>query len=206
MTHAVFLVRHAEVLNPEHIVYADISGFGLSELGWRQAADTAEHLSRHTIARVVASPLERAQQTAGAIALRHGLEVETDGELTEWRMAQRWKGVVWEELDEQFPGELEGYLRHPWDLPWNEEPLADLAKRMATAVERLCAGVDGGTVIVSHQDPIQACRLAMTGRTLRSLNEDKPSHGEVFQLRPGTPWTESTRWAPSEQFAFPPKS
>ena len=51
-------------------------------------------------------------------------------------------------------------------------------------------------VIVSHQDPIQAARLALTHRTLADLQKDKPEHGEVFTFEIGVPWTLRERWAP----------
>ncbi len=205
MRYPVFLVRHGEVHNPDHIVYADLPGFRLSDLGRRQADEAGAYLADRLIGAVVASPLERAQETAAAIAKRHGLGVLTDPELTEWRLAQRWKGLVWEDLDEHWPGDLTAYLEHPWELPFSPEPLHELAERMRDAVERLSRTGPGPVVIVSHQDPIQAARLALTDRPLRLLNQDKPVHAEVFEFEPGDPWNEISRWAPAEQAAFPPE-
>ncbi len=108
-------------------------------------------------------------------------------------------------MDTHFPGDLEAYLSHPWDLPWSVEPLEALAQRMAAAVRRWSQQSDGPIAIVSHQDPIQAARLTLTGRSLQTLNQDKPVHAEVFELTPGSPWEEQSRWAPAEQTAFPPK-
>ncbi len=55
----------------------------------------------------------------------------------------------------------------------------------------------GGTaVVVSHQDPVQALRLVLTGRPLGTLPEDKPGHGTILTLEPGDPWAESGRWDP----------
>ncbi len=197
-------MRHGEVHNPDHIVYADLPGFGLSDLGRRQADEAGEYLAPRRLAAVVASPLRRARETAAAIARPHGLEVRIDDELTEWGMAQRWKGLVWEELDDHYPGELDAYLRHPWDLPWSAESLAALAHRMASAIGRWSAQIDGPVAVVSHQDPIQAARLGLTGRSLHTLNGDKPLHAEVFELVPADPWQERVRWAPPKQTAFPP--
>ena len=63
----VYLVRHGEVANPNHVVYADLPGFNLSPLGVRQAHAAGRHLARRPIDAVVTSPLARAVQTATAI-------------------------------------------------------------------------------------------------------------------------------------------
>ncbi len=78
MSHAAILVRHGEVDNPDNVVYGDLPGFGLSECGFRQATSVGERLSSLGIAAVYASPLQRATETAAAIADSHGLSVLVD--------------------------------------------------------------------------------------------------------------------------------
>jgi hypothetical protein len=53
-------------------------------------------------------------------------------------------------------------------------------------------------VIVSHQDPIQAGRLRLVGAPLSDLHQDKPGHGAVVTMRPGTAWRLETVWEPGE--------
>lgn len=61
----------------------------LHEDGWRQAQAIADQLGRYGIARIVASPMRRAQQTAAPLAERTGLPVSTvDG----WAEADRDSG------------------------------------------------------------------------------------------------------------------
>lgn len=79
----VHLLRHGEVHNPTGILYGRIPGFKLSERGQKQALTVAEHLADHDIAHVVASPLDRAQQTAAPVADSHRLELATDERLIE---------------------------------------------------------------------------------------------------------------------------
>jgi len=203
---AVELVRHGEVDNPRHVVYADLPGFRLSERGRRQAEAVADHLAGLDVALVVCSPLERAVATARPIAARHGLEPLVEPDLVEWRLASRWKDVPWEEIPTRFPGELEAYLAHPDALPFSPEPLAALAGRMVLAVERHCSP-KGVTVFVTHQDPLQAARLALTGRPLRRLRESPPGHGAAIRLRrDGSTggWREVTAWEPPQGERFPP--
>src|SRR3954463_8576500 len=79
----VHVMRHGEVENPEGVLYGRLPGYHLSELGRRMADRVAEHLADHDIAHVVASPLERAQETATPIAVAHGLQIAVDERLIE---------------------------------------------------------------------------------------------------------------------------
>ena len=69
------LLRHGEVHNPDKILYGRLPGFGLSADGLQMAHDAAEALRGHDVVSVVASPLQRAQETAGPIAAVFGLPV-----------------------------------------------------------------------------------------------------------------------------------
>lgn len=71
-TTVVHLMRHGEVHNPEGILYGRLPGYHLSELGRQMADRVAEHLADRDITHVVASPLERAQETAEPIGKVHG--------------------------------------------------------------------------------------------------------------------------------------
>lgn len=207
-TPLVALVRHAEVHNPDHVVYADLPGFGLSDRGWSQADATAARLAGAGVGRIVTSPLQRAVETGNAIAARCGLAPVTDERLTEWALGTRWAGIVWEDLPERMPGELEAYLEHPAELPFAPESIEQVADRV-TAVIKQHLDLDGLLVVVSHQDPVQAARLHLTGRPAADLHADKPMHGSVTMLggEPGRlPWAEIEYWEPDQGPRFPPVS
>ncbi len=195
---SIFLVRHGEVRNPDHVVYANLPGFPLSAAGRRQAAAVADHLPHG--APVVTSPLGRAVETAQIIANHTDGDVVIDDALTEWALGSRWAGRVWEQLEDSFPGELTAYLEHPEDLPFSPEPLADLARRVGGAIRSRRDVSEGPLIFVSHQDPIQAARLFLTGRPLAGLNRDKPVHAEAVELVAAAtgPWIERDSWAPGQ--------
>ena len=207
MLQTLHLVRHGEVHNPNHIVYGDLDGYGLSATGREQAAGAAQRLAGVGGDALRSSPLDRAMETATPIAARAGLEIETDDRLTEWRLGMRWAGVRWDDLPTRFPGEIEAYLSRPADLDFAPETIADVAARMVSVVRDLGAEHPGGTaVIVSHQDPIQALRLALTGRPLSDLQIDKVTHGCVVTFAAGSSgWAETASWAPEAMSSpFPP--
>lgn len=68
----IAFVRHGEVHNPQGVFYGRLPGFGLSDLGRREAQAAARALSHRPIAAIYCSPLLRALQTARAIQALHG--------------------------------------------------------------------------------------------------------------------------------------
>lgn len=197
MAALVHLVRHGEVDNPEHLVYSDLPGFGLSRRGVEQARRIGRYLSPRPVVAIWSSPLERALRTAEEIAARTAVPVKVDPSLVEWSISARWKGHTWGSLPETFPGELEAYLDHPHRVEFAKETLEEVATRMAGAARRLDGlHPHGDVVIVSHQDAIQAGRLRLLGAPLSGFHRDRPGHGAVVTLRPGPAWREETSWEP----------
>lgn len=161
----VHLLRHGEVHNPEGVLYGRLPGYHLSELGRQMAEAVAAALADHDVTLVVASPLERAQQTAQPIADRHDLPVLTDGRLIE-------AGNFFE--GKKF-GVGDGSLRHPAVWPrlvnpfrpsWGEA-YERIAERMLAVVDDARRDAEGHeAVLVSHQSPVWIARLKLEGRRL----------------------------------------
>jgi broad specificity phosphatase PhoE len=201
------LVRHGEVFNPQGLVYADLPGFPLSELGRAQAVAAAEHLAASGITVVATSPLQRARETAGFIGRRLGVEPMSDPGLTEWGLSMRWAGEPWLDLERRFPGEATAYAADPADLPFAPESLAEVAGRMTAVVTALGKHHPGAVAaVVSHQDPIHALRRILGGDGFASFHTDKPVHAAVITLdRQADRWIETGSWAPDTVGApFPP--
>src|SRR5882757_7035773 len=79
----VHVMRHGEVFNPNKILYGRLPDFHLSELGRQMAKAAAEALAGRDVTHVVASPLERAQESAEPIAAEFKLDIATDIRLIE---------------------------------------------------------------------------------------------------------------------------
>jgi len=207
MAALVHLVRHAEVDNPDHLVYGSMPGFGLSPHGLEQARRVGRYLGPRPVVAIWSSPLERSLRTAEEIASRSGVPVRVDTGIRAWELFDRWKGHPWGSLSEAFPGELEAYLNHPEHLDFADERLDDLSERVAEVARRLDADhPHGDVVIVSHQDAIQAGRLRLVGSPMADLHTEKPGYGAVLTLRPGDTWQEETVWEPGESPRFGEKS
>ena len=81
----IHLVRHGEVHNPEGILYGRMPGYGLSQRGFEMADRVAEVLPQKDphLRALVASPLQRAQETIAPLAARLDLPVTTDERVIE---------------------------------------------------------------------------------------------------------------------------
>jgi broad specificity phosphatase PhoE len=161
----VHLMRHGEVENPSGVLYGRLPGYHLSDLGRKMADRVAEHLAGRDITHVVASPLERAQETAAPIAGVRGLETATDDRLIE--------------ADNKFQGKTfgvgDGALKNPgnWKLLVNPfkpswgEPYVDQVVRMKAALDAARDAARGHeAVCVSHQLPIWTVRSFVERRRL----------------------------------------
>ena len=164
----VHLLRHGEVHNPDGVLYGRMDGYHLSERGQLMAKRVAEAVADRDITHVVASPLERAQETARPVAESHGLEVGTEPRVVEstnvfqgkrFGMGDHvlWKPAAWR------------HLWNPWKPSWGE-PYADVVARMKAAVADLRDAAYGHeAVIVSHQLPIWVTRLHAENRSFVHL-------------------------------------
>jgi len=161
----VHLLRHGEVHNPDGILYGRLAGFRLSERGREQAELVAKSLVDADLVAVVASPLQRAQETALPAAQAHGLEVTTDDGLIE--SSNRFQGMTVAVGD----GALRDPRRWPWLVnpftPSWGEPYREIAHRMVGAVHRARLLGHGHEVLcVSHQLPVWTLRRFVTGQRL----------------------------------------
>ena len=161
----VNLVRHGEVDNPTGVLYGRLPGFRLSAAGEQMAVRAAEALAGRDVRVIVSSPLERAVQTAEAIAERFGLPIRTDERLIE--SSNAFEGMTF--------GVGDGALRRPanWRHLYNPfrpswgEPYDVVAARMLAACGAARKEADGGeAVLVSHQLPIWVARRAAEGLRL----------------------------------------
>ena len=166
MITTVHLVRHGEVFNPTGALYGRLPGYGLSDRGRAMAHAAADALRGRDVAVVVASPLERARETADPIAADLGVAVDVDERLIE--SANVFQGAhlqtgrdLW-----RMPLRVVRYGYNPLRPSWGE-PFQEVVDRMLAViydVRHRAAGREA--VCVSHQLPIWVTRRALEGRPL----------------------------------------
>ncbi|OIH94588.1 histidine phosphatase family protein [Curtobacterium sp. MCBA15_001] len=163
----IHLVRHGEVHNPDRVLYGRLPGFGLSDLGHRMAAASATtwKTAGVDVRRIVASPLQRTQESAAPWAAAYDLPVALDERLIE--PTNRYEG--------QPPGFTKRSIRRPAEWPWIANPwrpswgeaYESIANRMLAAVTSAWESVDeGDVVLVSHQLPIWMVHRRLAGESL----------------------------------------
>jgi broad specificity phosphatase PhoE len=160
-------VRHGEVFNPERVLYGRLPGFRLSDSGRRMAEAAAADLVERgrPVVRLVASPLQRTQESAAPIASAFGLPIDIDDRIIE--PINRFEGKRM-----RGPG---GALRDPrnWHSLTNParpswgEPFRSISGRMLAAIDDAFQSVeDGDVVLVSHQLPIWMVHRALANERL----------------------------------------
>ena len=193
----LYLIRHGEVANPNHVCYATMPGFNLSALGVLQAHAAGRHLAERPLDVVLTSPLARARQTATAIGRHHDVPVQVDDRLIETGQLPHWTGMRWDDIADVHADELAQYLRDATQVDGSVETIADLAERTTRAIDDAFASGHGHVAAVGHQDASQAMRLALTGRPLSELRVDPPPHAAVITMtRSGDGWIEQSVWSP----------
>ncbi len=165
MRTTVHLLRHGEVHNPGQVLYGRLPGFGLSADGLRMAHAAAEALRGRDVVKVVASPLQRAQETAAPIAAVFDVPVGTDERLLESTNVFEGARIGVGDGVLKDPRNWR-HLVDPFTPSWGE-PYAEVAARMlaaATAARDRARGHEA--VCVSHQLPIWTVRRFVEGRRL----------------------------------------
>lgn len=165
------LVRHGEVANPDGVLYGCLPGFGLSDRGYRMAEAAALELrgSDRPVARLIASPLLRAQQSAGPISELLGVEIETDDRIIEPTNA--FEGAVNSGKRSAFKNPRYWYrFYNPFRPSWGE-PYRTIARRVRAAMDDAWAEAEakratGDIVMVSHQAVIWAAHRDVAGEPL----------------------------------------
>ena len=138
--HPFYFLRHGETTwNAAGKTQGQLNS-PLSDKGRQQAEDAAAALQDEPIARIVASPLDRAYHTAEAVARVKGLEIETDPDLMECHLGDHQGGPhgPW----------LADYFNDAYAPP-NGETFTQFRDRVWGAMVRAVKGGEN-TLIVAH--------------------------------------------------------
>jgi broad specificity phosphatase PhoE len=170
-------VRHAEVENPNHIVYVCLPGFKLSKVGYFQAEKLREYFKDKKIAAIYSSPLLRTKQTSKIIS-DGKIPIFFSQNLTEGNF-KKWEGL---RSDQRPKKEVKIYGENPTRLEIGET-LDEMQKRMHKEIMKIIKKNQGKNIIVvSHADPIIVTRLSLKNKSLDLLNETKHANAGIATL------------------------
>lgn len=178
----LYLARHGETEWNRIGRWQGATDIPLSDVGRAQARLLADRLRDRRIARVHASQLSRALETAQIVAARLGAPAPTADPRLRERGYGAFEGLTREECAERFPGAWEQYLTDRRAVPPGAELPAEVTERItASLTEIALAGgqpESAAILVVSHGGAIRSFIHATIGVVPPPLE-----NGAVFRLR-----------------------
>lgn len=150
------LLRHGQTPMSAARQYSGRANPALSELGEKQALAAAQALADVELDAIVASPLQRCQQTARAVAQGRDLDIETVEDLIEVDFGQ-WEGKTFAQASAADPELHARWMEDTGVACPGGESLQAVHLRVRRARIALCERFAGKTVlVVSHVNPIKS--------------------------------------------------
>jgi len=149
----IYLVRHGETEWNHSKRAQGMADVALNDAGRAQAEEAARRFSHIPLAAVYSSDLQRAADTAEAIASAQGLTVTTDERFREIDQGE-WEGLEVEEIRRRWP-DLWGPARHYSKRPGGESPREVRLRSLAGLKDVVAAHPVGNVVIASHGGTIR---------------------------------------------------
>lgn len=178
------LVRHGQT---DHNRDGRLQGqvdIPLNATGRKQAARAAASIAQNPPDLIVASPLDRAHETARIIGAACGVAVTTDAAFLE-RSFGAWEGLRGEEIRGRWPQEHAAWRAHRPVPGLDIEERHVVGERVAAAARSLIAENTGGTVmVVAHGAAITLGITALLGEdpeTFRGLGGLENCHRSVLE-------------------------
>ena len=180
-----FFVRHGQSTYNLQNKFTGWHDPSLSELGEKQATETAIKLSKYNIDIIYSSNLSRAKETAEIIIKNHPNTPKNiiSNELLNERNYGDWSGKNKEEVKNEIGDDNFLKVRRGWDTPpENGESLKDTADRVKQWVDDLkkLHNNNENILIVSHGNTIRAISVILDINTEENVHEFELQTGEIF--------------------------
>ncbi len=151
----VILVRHGQSETNVRKVFTGQLDAPLTEAGRQQANLMAQYLDKFRVEKIYASTLERAIETAQAIARRQKCPIEKSDALKEINSGL-WQGLTFAEIAEKYP---ENYQIWKNDIgfatPDGGETCKQLYDRVTAFLEKVLTAPEETVCLVCHATPIR---------------------------------------------------
>jgi ribonuclease H / adenosylcobalamin/alpha-ribazole phosphatase len=186
VTSMILLIRHAAHAHLGNVLSGRTPGVPLSIEGHSQAERLARHLEGTELDALHASPVQRAHETAQAIAAnRAGLNIETVSALEELDFGD-WSGRAFVELAGDPHWETWNSARETATAP-NGESMAQAQARAWDHVQHAAAAAPEQTIaMVSHCDIIRAVIAKVLGLSLDNIHRFDVGPASISRLVVGS--------------------
>ena len=208
MSTTILLIRHGETpWNAERRLQGHID-IPLNERGLQQAAALGQALAGEPLAAVLSSDLQRARQTAQAVAELQHLPVQTDALLRE-RCYGAFEGLLYADIAARYPHEYAQWQARQIDavMPSAErqaESFRQFYARANGAIARWAQQYDGQTIaIVAHGGVLECAYRAAVGMSLDSPRDFQVRNASVNRFSHADGKLHLVHWGNIEHLAAP---
>lgn len=208
MSTTILLIRHGETpWNAERRLQGHID-IPLNDVGLRQAAAVGQALAGEPLAAILSSDLQRACQTAQAVADLHALPVQTDPLLRE-RCYGAFEGLLYADIAAEYPHEYAQWQSRQIDavMPSGErqaESFRQFYARANVAIAHWARQYDGQTIaIVAHGGLLECAYREAVGMTLDSPRDFQVRNASVNRFSYADGKLHLVNWGNIEHLAAP---
>lgn len=208
MSTTILLIRHGETAwNAARRLQGHID-IALNDTGLQQARALGQALAGAPLAAVLASDLQRARQTAQAVADLHGLPVQQDAQLRE-RCYGAFEGLLYSEIAARYPHEYAQWQARQIDavMPSGErqaESFRQFYQRTNAAIAHWARQYDGQTIaIVAHGGVLECAYRAAVGMSLESPRDFAVKNASVNRFSYADGSLHLLHWGNVEHLAAP---
>ena len=166
----VILVRHGQTVWNKVGRYQGQADIELSDLGREQAEYLANNFPADHIDGVYASPLERAMDTAAAVAKKFRMAVVPCDEFKEIFFG-KWEGLTYEEIHRDWADLHDDLFNKPDELRCpSGEGFMDVQARAVKKLEQLVKQHEGQTIVIAAHGGVNRTMLChVLGMPLRNM-------------------------------------
>lgn len=182
----LLLARHGETVWNAVRRFQGGTDVPLSERGRLQASALGRALRPYRLAAAYVSPLRRAVGTAEIAVAGAGVPLVPVEELRELSLGE-WEGCTIEEIRRREGDPYRAWVRTPLDCPPpGSEALADLARRVLGAIDRIAAAHPNGddVLVVAHGGVISVYACYLLGCSFNALWRLRIDNGSLTVVRP----------------------
>jgi probable phosphoglycerate mutase len=177
----LLLIRHGMTDAVGRLLTGRLAGVLLNEQGKREVEALGHRLRGLPLAAIYASPLERAQETARAIAAHHELDVLPRPDLNESDFGD-WSGRLLSELDGDAGWQRFNANRSSTPAPRGEH-MTEIQARVGRELLKIRdAHPDRTVAVVSHADPLRAALCLFLGISVDLMQRFELSPASVSTL------------------------
>lgn len=154
----IYFIRHGETDWNAEGKYQGWSDIPLSETGKKQAECLGERFQNIDLDVIYSSPLQRAYDTAQAVAIRKKMEIIPEEHFKEINFGE-WEGLTAEQLNHLYGEKFQYFLSHPEDAKFpGDGSFSLVTERIKIGLDKILEENEGKNImIVSHGGLIRLC-------------------------------------------------